>query len=112
MFFFAHLSILLLGYLLAGAWSWDLNYALGRPSASLLRIVGVCAGIYLLVVGLPYLWLWRSYKKALLSFVAGEAAVVVTGKGKGRQRWIFIGAALVASAVLLLLGVTWLVRAK
>ena len=74
MFFCAHLAILLLGYLLASGWSLDLSHALGGPSAFLLRTVGICAGIYSLVVGLPYLFLWRSYKKAFLSFVTGEDA--------------------------------------
>jgi len=112
MFFWAHLAILLLGYLLASGWSLDLSHALGGSSAFLLRTVGIYAGIYSLVVGLPYLFLWRSYKKAFLSFVAGEDEVVVTGKRAGRRPWIFIGAALIAVAILLLFGATWLVRAK
>ena len=69
-------------------------------------------GIYSLVVGLPYLFLWRSYKKAFLSFVTREDEVVVTGKRAGRRPWIFIGAALIALGILLLFGATWLVRAK
>ena len=112
MFFCAHLAILLLGYLLASGWSLDLSHALGGPSAFLLRTAGICVGIYSLVVGLPYLFLWRSYKKAFLSFVTGEDEVVVTGKRVGRRPWIFIGAALIALGILLLFGATWLVRAK
>jgi hypothetical protein len=112
MFFFAHLSILLLGYFLGAAWSLDLNHALGRPAASPLRSLGVSAGIYLLVAGVPYLLLWRSYKKAFASFVAGEVEVVVTERGPGRKRRIVIGAALVALAILLMIGAMLLVRAK
>ncbi len=37
MFFYAHISILLLGNFLAMEWSRELNHALGRPTAHLYR---------------------------------------------------------------------------
>ena len=89
MFSFAHLSILLLGGLLANAWSIFIVHLqeLGRPAAHLLRTEGIYLGISLLVVGLPYFLLWRSYKKALFNFVSVQDEVLVSGKS-GEKSWI------------------------
>src|SRR5438445_6906748 len=71
MFFCAHLDSLT--RLSPGIWVVvGPEPCVGGPSAFLLRTVGICAVIYSLVVGLPYLLLWRSYKKAFLSFVTGD----------------------------------------
>ena len=77
MFYCAHFSILLLGYFLASEWSRELSYALGRPAAHLLRPAGFSLGIDSLVVGVPYLLVWRSYKKAFLSFISAQDEVLV-----------------------------------
>jgi hypothetical protein len=112
MFYFAHFSIFLLGMLLANAWSTFLTdiHALGRPAAHLVRSVGIYLGIYSLVVLVPYFLLWRSYKKARLSFVSAQDEVLVSGNGEGRHPWI----ALAGLTALLLAGLMlfYLVRAK
>lgn len=114
MFLFAHLSILLLGMLVANAWStFVINLQeFGRPAEHLLRSEGISLGIYAVVVLLPYFLLWRSYKKALPSFVSVQDEVVVSGRNRARQPWTV--AALIAFGALLLLGVilVLLVRAK
>ncbi len=111
MFFSAHLSIFVLGYFLASEWSRELSYALGRPAAHLFRTACISLGIYALVVGLPYFLFWRAYKKARLSFTAAQDEVEVQGGRPGRTR-IFVGAGLIAFAVLLMIGAIFLVRFK
>jgi hypothetical protein len=110
MFYFAHLSILLLGMAVANAWSTFIIHirAFGRPD--LLRSEGIYLGIYSLVVGLPYFLLWRSYKKALVSFVSAHDEVLVSGKSAGRQTWIVL--AVLTASVLAALGLFYVVRAK
>jgi hypothetical protein len=112
MFYFAHFYILLLGMLLANAWSIFLidMHPFGRPAAHLLRSGGIFLGIYSLVVGAPYFLLWRSYKKERLSFVSPQDEVLVSDQSAGRQPWI----ALAGLTVLLLAGLMLfcLVRAK
>jgi hypothetical protein len=110
MFFCAHLSIFLLGYLLAYESSMELAYALGRPAAHLFRTISVFLGIYFLV-GLPYLLFWRSYKKARLSFVSAQDEVVLSDKHPRQQR-VLLAAGVLIIAIVILLGVILLIRAK
>jgi hypothetical protein len=114
MFFSAHLSILLLGYLLASAWAMVLTNALGRPAAHMFRSVCISLGIYCIVVGLPYFLVWRSYKKSLLSFVSPQDEVYVSGKRAGGRPGIYVAVLTVLGfATLILAGVIfYLVRAK
>src|SRR6266849_959100 len=66
-------SFLFLGIPLANAWSTFFVHALlDGPAAHLPGATGISLGIFSLVVGLPYLILWRSYRKASLSFVSAE----------------------------------------
>src|SRR5271156_234847 len=113
MFYFAHFSILLLGILVTNAWSTFIinTHAFGRPAAHLLRFGIINLGIYFLVVGVPYLLLWRSYKKALLNFVSAQDEIFVSGK-QPRQQQVLIGAGLAVLGILILLGVIWLIRLK
>ena len=70
MFYFAHLYILVLGIMLSQAWaSWLSQTLLGRPARHLLGAVSIALAIYGLVVGLPYAFLWRAYRRALTSFI-------------------------------------------
>jgi|SRR4029077_356471 hypothetical protein len=108
MFYFAHFSILLLGYLLGFEWSRELSYALGRPFALLFRM-GITLVFFAVVVGVPDWLLWRSYKKAFLSFVSLEDEVVLSGKSTGRRYWI-VRAGLIALGILILFGIMLLVR--
>jgi hypothetical protein len=110
MFFWAQLSIQLLGLLLANAWSAELSYAWGRPAKHLLRVSCIFLGIYSLVVGLPLLLLWMSYKKERFSFVSAQDEVLVTSKPpKGPQFFQVVG--LIALVILILIGLV-LVRSK
>jgi|SRR5580692_1023822 hypothetical protein len=110
MFFCAHVSIFLLGYLLAYESAMELVYALGRPAAHLFRTISIFLGIYFLV-GLPYLLFWRSYKKALLSFVSAQDEVLLSGKHPRQQRVLLAG--MITIAIVILLGVIFLfVRTK
>jgi len=53
MFYFAHFSILLLGYFLASEWSREIYRALGRPEAHFFRAMCISLGVYFLVAGSP-----------------------------------------------------------
>jgi hypothetical protein len=96
MFYFAHFSILLLGYFLASEWSRGIYHALGRPEEHLFRAMCISLAVYSLVVGVPYFLLWRSYKKAFVSFVSPEDEVLVSGRRPDRRRiFIFIASGLI-----------------
>ena len=112
MFYFAHFSILLLGMLVANAWSTFVIHihAFGRPDAHVLRTVGIFLTIYTLLVGVPYFLLWRSYKKARLNFVSAQDEVLVSGMSAGRRTW-FVLAGLTALA-LATLAFFYLLRTK
>jgi hypothetical protein len=102
MFYYAHFSILFLGYFLAFEWSRQIYRALGRPEEHMFRAMCISLGVYVLVAGAPYFLLWRSYKKAFVSFVLPEDEVLVSGRRAGRQH-VFIFAA--AGLILLGLGI-------
>src|ERR1700704_1789719 len=92
MFYFAHFSILLLGMLVANAWSTFVIHihTFGRPDAHVLRTLGISLAIYSLLVGVPYFLLWRSYKKARLNFVSAQDEVLVSGMSAGRRTWFVL----------------------
>jgi hypothetical protein len=118
MFYFAHFSILLLGIMLANAWATFVIHldALGKPAAHLLRSEAIFLAIYCLVVGLPYLLLWRTYKQALPTLVSAQDAVPVSGGLSIRQRLVkqraLIVLGLATVAIGLLLAIMWLIRFK
>jgi len=105
MFLIAQLSIQSLGMFLTSAWVTDLIHSLGRPAAHLLTSGLIFLGIYSLVVGLPFLMLWRSYKKAFPSFVSALDEVTLSGKWTGRQDWSVVALLAVAVALVLLGGI-------
>lgn len=114
MFYFAHFYILILGISLANAWSTFVIHldGMGRPAGHLVRNISSAVGVYCLVVGLPYVLLWRSYKKALPSFVSSRDEVVVSDQSIKQRQWKLV---LVISGLALLLmgvGLALLVRAK
>lgn len=112
MFFAAQIAVLVFGMLVANAWSsFIINlHEMGRPAAHLIRSELIALGIYCLVVVIPYFLLWRSYKKALQSFVSGQDQVVVTTKGQRGTVWMLIAG--FAALALVALGLFFLVRAK
>jgi len=107
MFYFAQLSVFLLGMLLANAWSMFFEHleGMGRPIDHVTRNMAIGLGVYCVVVGLPYFFLWRSYKKALPSFVSAQDEVVVSGQTRRQQQWrlvlVIFGLALLVLAVAL-----------
>jgi hypothetical protein len=100
MFYGAHFSILFLGYFLASDWSRAIYRTLGSPEAHMSRAICISFATFLLVAGLPYFLLWRSYKKAFVSFVSPEDEVSVSGSRASRPRIL----ALIAGAAAILLG--------
>jgi hypothetical protein len=111
MFYYAHFSILSLGFFLASGWSHDIYTELGRPAEHLYRAMGVAFVVYFLVVGLPDILLWRAYKKAFANFVSPQDEVVVS-RGTSNPKLVYIGVAIIAFALLLAFAVFFLVRAK
>jgi hypothetical protein len=109
MFYFAQLYILVLGMMLANSWSTFFVHleGMGRPIEHVARNMGIALGVYCAVVGLPYFFLWRSYKKALPSFVSAQDEVVVSGQTRRQQQWklvlVISGLALLVLAVVVLL---------
>ena len=78
MFYFAHFYILVLGMMLANSWSTFFVHleGMGKPIEHMARNMGIALAVYCAVTGLPYFFLWRSYKKALPSFVSLQDEVV------------------------------------
>jgi cytochrome c biogenesis protein CcdA len=114
MFYFAHFYILVFGMMLANSWSTFVVHLEGmsKPIEHMARNVGIALAVYCAVMGLPYFFLWRSYKKALPSFVSSQDQVVVSGQSRRQQQWKLI---LVISGLALLVmgvGLALLVRAK
>jgi hypothetical protein len=112
MFYYAHASILLLGGLLASGWSTDLRHVLDRQAEHVLRAEGIFLGIYLFVVGVPYFLVWRSYKKAFLSFVSAEDEVSVSGRSAGRRQILVVAGLIVLGAIAMGISLLFLVSRK
>ncbi len=108
MFYFAHLSILLLGMLVDYGWSTFIinTGSIGRPAEHLPQAIAIFLAIYCVFVGAPYFFLWRSYKKERQNFVSAQDEVSVPPLHAGRQIWIliamFVALVLVAVAILFL----------
>ncbi|MGB7130469.1 MAG: hypothetical protein WBD59_06665 [Candidatus Sulfotelmatobacter sp.] len=117
MFYFAYFAIFFLGGVLSTRLSVDVYNASLDSYAHLLRALCICVGIYLVVLGLPFLLLWSSYKKSALGFVSAQNEVVLSDEAlalrrKARQRLMI---ALTAGVVVLaacLGGVAFLARAR
>jgi hypothetical protein len=112
MFYSAHFAIFALGYFLASEWSRDIYHLhlLGNPADHLLRSGMISVGVFLVVVGLPYLLLWRSYKNTRMSFVSAEDEILVTVGGPRQSRqWQFLAIGLVIAGLAILLAGLWLV---
>ena len=114
MFYFAHFYILILGMMLANAWSTFVIHleGMGRPAGHMVRNTSIAVGVYCVVVGLPYALLWRSYKKALPSFVSPQDEVVVSDQSKRQQQWKLVLVILGLALLVIGVGLALLVRAK
>ena len=102
MYHFSEFLVLLLGSSLVYAWSTFFAniQSIGKPEEHVLRTTCIYLGMSALLVGVPSLLLWRSYKKSLLSFASAENEVEVSGRGYERRPWV--GYAVSAIALLLL----------
>lgn len=107
MFYFAHLYSLVFGVLLSQSLaSWFAYGSFERPAHHLLGSVSISIGIYLLVVGVPYMLVWRAYKRGLTSFSAPADEVTLTGVEAPGRQWIALvvaGVALLILAAILIL---------
>lgn len=114
MFYFAYFSICLLGMLLANAWATFFTniHLFGRPAEHLYRSVSISIGFYALLVGVPYFLLWRSYEKALSSFVSAQDEVLISGNSAGRKPWRVIAGLTALGALILIVAILFMVRAK
>ena len=114
MFYFAWLYILVLGPMLANAWSTFVLHleGLGRPIEHMARNMGIALGVYCGVVGLPSFFLWRSYKKALPSFVSAQDQVVVSGQTRRQRHWKLVLVILGLAFLVLAVALVFLVRPR
>jgi hypothetical protein len=114
MFYFAHFSILFLGMLVANACALFFNNleGFGRPAEHLLRSIGISLGCYSVLVGLPYILLWSSYKKALSSFASPQDEISLAGNSAGRKPWAAIVGLVALGVLIVMAGVLFMVRAK
>jgi hypothetical protein len=113
MFYFAQWYILVLGMMLANAWSTFFVHleGMGRPIEHVARNMSIVFGVYC-VVGLPYLFLWRLYKKALPSFVSAQDAVEVSGQHPRQRHWKLVLAIFGLALLVLAVGALLVARAK
>jgi hypothetical protein len=111
MFYFAHISILVIGMMLSQAWaSWLAQALLEHPARHLLSAVSITLAIYALVVGLPYALLWRAYKRSLTYFIVPADAVPLTGTAAPAARpWV---ALTIAGSALLILAAVFIFTAR
>ena len=114
MFYFAHFSILLLGMLVANACATFFVHlrAFGEPAEHLFRSMSISLGCYILLVGLPYMLLWRSYKEELSSFASPQDEIEISGSSAGRKPWSAILGLTALGVLILISGVLFMVRAK
>jgi hypothetical protein len=114
MFYFAHFSILLLGMLVANACAVFFIHlrAFGEPAGHLFRSMSISLGCYVLLVGLPYILLWRSYKEALSSFALPQDEIEISRSTAGRKPWSAIVGLTALGVLILIAGVLFMVRAK
>jgi hypothetical protein len=112
MYLFAELAIQTLGTLLVAAWLSSFLGASGRPTLEReLTRGGFFLAAYALVVGLPFFFLWRAYRQAVLSFVSPGDAVALAPRPMDRVQRIALAAIMVLAATMALVIVS-LVRAR
>ena len=109
MFNFAHLYVLVFGTMLSQSCaSWVTYAVLERPANHLLWSTSIFIAMYIAVVGLPYFFLWRSYRRTLESFGSPADAVPLAAISAPSRPWIplmVVGFAILILAAVLLLTV-------
>jgi uncharacterized membrane protein len=112
MFYCAEWSLQLVSLLVTIGWITQLTYASGNSIAYHVKSGTTFVGTYALIVVLPYFLLWKTYKKALLSFVSAQDEVAASDKQPRRTQAILAVGIIVAVAIAILVGVFLLIRAK
>jgi hypothetical protein len=107
MFYFAHVSVMLFGIMLGQSWATGLaEQILERPARHFLASLSISLAVYAIVLGIPYFFLWRAYRRALLCFGAVEDEVTLAETTAPRRQWVALAVAgfslLILGAVLLL----------
>ena len=72
----------------------------------------IALGVYSVVVGLPFIFLWRTYKKAILRFVSAQDEVLVADSAAMRQHRIVALVLITLGFLVLGVAIFWLIRAK
>jgi hypothetical protein len=114
MFYFAYFAIFSLGIMVANGCSTFIIHldGMGRPAEHMLRDVGVALGVNSIVVGLPFVALWRTYKKAIFGFVSVQDELLVSDDAVMPQRRAATLALIAMGLSMLGLGIYFLVRVK
>lgn len=113
MVYVANVSILMLGGMLSNAWAIFFVHldSPGDSAHHVLKTFSIYLLVSIIVCWLPYIFFWRSYKTALLSFASARDEVSLSGTTAVRQPWTAYAVA--GFAFLLLLAIAFLVtRAK
>jgi hypothetical protein len=111
LYYCAEFAIQLVSLLLTVWWTTQLPYASENLVAHLLRSGAIFLGVYSLVVALPYVFLRRTYKKGILSFISAQDEVVVSGQHPRKQK-VLLAVVVIAFAILIFLVIILLIRTK
>jgi len=111
MYYCAEWSLQLVSLLLIVGCITELTDASENSRVHFVSSAAIFLGMYSLTVALPYFLLWRTFKKALLSFVSPQDEVVVSGKRPGQQQ-VLLAVGIIVFAIVILFGVILLTRAK
>jgi hypothetical protein len=112
MYYCAEFSIQIVSMLLTIWWTTELlPYASENLVAHLLKSGAIFLGIYSLVVALPYVFLRRTYKKGILSFISAQDEIEVSGQRPRKQK-VLLAVVVIAFAILVFLVIILLIRTK
>jgi hypothetical protein len=112
MYYCAGWSLQLVSLLVTIGWITEMTYASGNSIAHHVRSGATFVVTYSLIVALPCFLLWKTYKKALLSFVSAQDEVAASGKQPRRPRDLLALGIIVAIAIAMLVGVFLATRYK
>jgi len=107
LFFFAHLYLLVFGVLLSNICaSWLVEKLFDRPARHMLAVMAISLAVYAAIFGVPYFFLWRTYKRALTGFTDTADAVSLTGASAPQRSWVLL--AVIGFALLVLAAIFFL----
>ena len=89
MYVAAWFAIQILGSLLVTAWVSSFLGAIGTPTLEReLTRAGFFLALYAVVVGLPFFFLFRAYRRAVADFVSPADVVTLSRRPLGRARYV------------------------